>query len=104
MGLRACVRRRPVRAASRGVLLDAVASSKDKSELGDDDAKEEGLALLKELNNQVVEVKKEIDNITDRITKLRCAAPRSRLVSGVDRKASRKFRGPMATKSSLLPV
>lgn len=31
-------------------------------------------ALLKELNNQVVEVKKEIDNSNDRITKLRAEA------------------------------
>lgn len=30
--------------------------------------------LLKELNNQVVEVKKEIDNINDSITKLRAEA------------------------------
>ena len=30
--------------------------------------------LLKELNNQVIEVKKEIDNINDSITKLRAEA------------------------------
>ena len=47
--VRAALRDAAPALASRGVLLDAVASSKDKGELGDDDAKEEGLALLKEL-------------------------------------------------------